>query len=190
LEVGGRAHVSLRGRLGELLPWPFLGVVVLLVILIFLTPNLLSNGAPTAGSLPTEAELIVDRVAGSNVTHLYVKSLGTVRYTDIDISLSKNLSWPIHGPQSVTWRNATQWNDSLAAGLDSWKNPFAVNVSAIYVDATGASVEYAGAYAFNVSADTLTAVPLTPESPYVPPTSISSLPLFILLTSHALRNGS
>lgn len=166
-----------------------MGVVVLLVILIFLTPNLLSNGAPTAGSLPTEAQLVVDRATGSNVTHLYVESLGNVRYASISIQLGTNVTWPIVLPASIRWANATVWSDALEAAVTTPTSPFAVNVSAVYVDAAGAAVDYVGAYAFNVSSTTLVGASLSPDLANLPPTPVPSLPVFLLLASHPLRTG-
>ena len=69
-----------RAAWGRLFPLPFVGVSVLLVLLIFLTPNLLLGGRPAAGSLATEAELTIDHPAGGNVTHFYINGLSSVRY--------------------------------------------------------------------------------------------------------------
>ena len=175
--------MSARSVLGELFPIPFLAVVVLLVVLIFLTPNLVSSGTPAAGSLPTEAELVVDRVVGTNVTHLYVKSLGTVRYTHIAVGIATNVPWPTSSAHPPHFPNATVWNDSLTVAVNAWADPFAVNVSAVYIDAAGVAVDYVGTYAFNVSRGTLTVVPLSTGEATIPPTPVSALPLFILLAA-------
>lgn len=175
--------MSVRSRLAELFPWPFVGVVVLLVILIFLTPNLVSSGAPAAGSLAAEAQLVVDRVAGSNVTHLYVKSIGNVRYASISLELGSNVSWPVLPTERIHWGIPTVWNDSLEAAVATTGAPLAVNVSVVYVDTSGTAVDYFGAYAFNVSADVLTGTSLTPGLGDVPPTPVASLPIFLLLAS-------
>ncbi len=61
----------------------------------------------------------------------------------------------------------------------------AVNVTAIYVDPTGASVEYYGLFAFQVSGGYLSLVPIAPGLDgyaNLAPTPLSSLPLDILLT--------
>ncbi|MGI0131808.1 MAG: hypothetical protein ACREDK_01735 [Thermoplasmata archaeon] len=186
---GGGVPLSARSRLAEFFPWPFIGVVVLLVILIFLTPNLLSGGAPTAGSLPTEAQLVVDRAAGSNVTHLYVESLGNVRYASISIQFGTNVSWPVVRAASIMWANATTWAEALEGSATTSDVPFAVNVSAIYVDAAGSSVAYEGAYAFNIADTSLAGIALTPDLANVPTTPVASLPIFLLLASHPYRTG-
>ena len=175
--------MTARQTLSAVVPIPFLAVVVLLIILIFLTPNLVSSGNPPAGSLATEAELVVDHVTDSNVTHLYVKSLGSVRFMSITLQLATNVTWPVSLAHRVVFPNGTVWNDSLAAAIDTRADPFAVNVTAVYVDASGVGVAYVGAYAFNVSGQSLEGTSLTPSGVAIPPTPLDSLPIYILLTS-------
>jgi hypothetical protein len=177
--------VTGRPTLSDLLPVPFLAVVVLLVILIFLTPNLVSSGSPPAGSLATQAELVVDHVTDSNVTHLYVKSLGTVRFASIEVELAKNVSWPVRSAHPIVFGNGTVWKNSLSAAIDTSTDPFAVNVSAVYVDASGVGIEYVGMYAFQVSGQSLLTTGLSAGEAQIPATPFSSLPLFILLTGQA-----
>ena len=96
-----------RERVAAWFPPPLVGVSLLLVVLIVLTPNLLSTGAPAAGTYPTQAELVVDRgPTEPNVTHLYVKSVGNVRYVNLTMALATNLTWPILSSEQVVW-NAT-----------------------------------------------------------------------------------
>lgn len=168
--------------LRELFPLPFVGVVVLLLVLIVLTPNLLSAGAPSAGSLPTEAELIVDRSAGDNVTHFYVKAIGTVRYSLISLEFAPVGPWP--PPPSLanaSWGNATHETDSLILTATSPLDPVAVNVSASYVDPQGAVVVYVGLFAFDVAGATLYTASYVPAGGAVSSTPVTSLPLTLLL---------
>ncbi len=71
-----------------------MAIVALLVLLILLTPNLLPTSTPSAGSLATQAELIVDRADTSNITHFYVQGIGDVRYVTITAQIATNVSWP------------------------------------------------------------------------------------------------
>lgn len=168
----------------EYFPWPLVGAVVLLVVLIFLTPNLLSSANPAAGSLVTEAELIVDRVLGSNVTHFYVEGLGNVRYAEIRAGVDPNVSWPPPpSATNLTFTNLSNGTNVLALAFNSPANPVAVNVTVLYVDQSGGTVEYWGIYAFNTSAGYLNVGALDPLLPTYPPTPVGSLPLTILLSS-------
>ena len=177
--------------LGDYIPWPFVGVTVLLVVFILVTPVLLSIG--TAPGITTEAELIVDRVTGEPTFHLYVRALGaTDRYAMIRLGLAYDFSWDgIHG---VPWSQLafTAWtneSDALELDLETDYNPVAVNVSADYVS-SGGSALYVGILAFFVagsatSGETLFAASST--SGIAVPSSIavsnSTLPLTVLLVS-------
>ena len=162
-------------------PPPLVGVALLLVVLIFLTPNLLSTGSPAAGTYPTQAELLVDRgTLEPNVTHLYVKSVGNVRYANLTMALATNLTWPVSLHETIVWNATTVENDSLYISETTTANPVAVNVTATYVDPTGTTVVYGGAYAFYFQGNNLyTEVLSTAGS--VPPTTLAALPLYILL---------
>ena len=175
------------GSLRELFPLPFLGVVLLLVVLILVTPSLLSTGAPSAGSLQTQAELIVDRTVQENVTHLYLRGLGIVRFASMSLSLATNLTWPVAGLPTygpTTWANLTL---SLTAVTSA--NPVAVNISATFVDDQGVRVRYVGAYAFYVTAGTLQTAALLPTESAVGPTPLQSLPLTLLLPQGSAGGG-
>jgi hypothetical protein len=171
-------------RLRAWFPVPFVAIVVLLLALIGLTPNLLSSGAPSAGSLPTEAELIVDHVVGDNVTHLYVRGLGLVRYTSIELAIASNFSWanpPVLA--NLSFPAPSYWNDSLSSSVTTSADPFAVNVTAVYVDAAGARVDFVGAFGFDVANGVLSEIVYLPASGGVTTTPVSQLPLPILLTT-------
>jgi len=165
----------------RLFPWPYAGVVVVLVFLIFLTPNLLFGGAPSAGSLATQARLTVDRTSSGNVTHFYVDGLSTVRYYEIRALVATNLTWPVASAANLTWTNASDDLEVLGLLFSSAANPVAVNVTATYVDASGASVEYWGVYAFYIAGDALDTAPLDPSLSAVGTTPVASLPITILL---------
>ena len=170
------------GRISELFPLPFVAVVVLLVVLIFLTPNLLFSGNPPAGSLVTEAQLTIDAPPGAMVLHFYVGGLSAVRYSVLSATLVTNLSWPPPTNLSgLNWTNASYGTDVLAAAFQADGNPVALNVSATYVDSAGVAVTYWGLYAFNVTGSTLYTTALDPRLPTVPPTPVDALPITILL---------
>ncbi|MCI4325752.1 MAG: hypothetical protein L3K00_07755 [Thermoplasmata archaeon] len=163
-------------------PTPFVAIVALLVVLIVLTPNLLSSAAPSAGSLPTEAELEVDRVVGGNATHFYVRGLGDVRYTSIAVSLAANFSWP--APPSMGnlsfGRPVTETN-VLVTLVTTGANPVAVNVTAVYVDAAGTQVSFVGVFAFDLAAGILYETPYIPAGSGSSATPVDDLPLSFLL---------
>ena len=178
-----------RDRWGELFPLPLVGIVVLLVILIFLTPNLVPTSAPSAGSLQTQAELVVDHVDSEpNVTHLYVKSIGSVRFTNITLSIATWSKWPSPSIARLHWSWNLSMNYSLFATGVVGADPFAVNVTATYVDSAGVSVEYFGAYAFHYAGGNLVTVALLPDEGSTPDTPISALPLYLLLSHLPLRS--
>ena len=168
--------------LREWLPVPFVAIVVLLLVLIVLTPNLLSSKAPSAGSLPTEAELIVDRAPSDNLTHLYVHGIGGVRYASISVALDRNLTWPPGSSlRSLRFPPATTWNNTLDASLSTGAVPFAVNVTAVFIDAAGTQVNFVGVYAFDVASGTVSQIGFVPASNGVTTTPVDQLPLSILL---------
>lgn len=173
--------------LREWFPTPFVAIVVLLLVLIFLTPNLLSTSSPSAGSLTTEAELIVDRAPSDNVTHLYVHGLGEVRYATISLAIDGAVAWPPPASgSSLSFAPATTWRNTLVATLDVGPDPFAVNVTAVYVDATGVSVDFVGTFAFQVSTGSLYEVAYVPAIAGMTTTPVSGLPLSILLQTGAV----
>jgi hypothetical protein len=165
---------------------PFVAIVVLLLVLIGLTPNLLSTGAPSAGSLPTEAELVIDRAPSDNFTHLYVHGIGEVRYTSIAISLDTDLTWPPTGPMSnLSFAAPTTWKNSLVATLSTAHDPFAVNITAVFVDSAGTTVDFVGVIAFDVSSGTVSQISYVPSSNSITTTPVDQLPLSILLETVA-----
>ena len=170
-------------RIRELFPLPFVAVVVLLIVLILLTPNLLSLGRPTAGSLEAEAELLVDRVPGQNVTHLYVEGIGTVRYASISIALAYPPSGAPPSSPMFSFSNRTVWNDSIVAGETTSWDPVAVNVSATYVDTNGAVAYFVGVYEFNITSSTIVSEAYLPVPRPRRARRLDALPLTFLLDS-------
>ncbi len=178
-------------RLARYAPLPFVAVTVLLIVLILITPVLVSSGQPAPGIL-TQAELVVDRLPGNATMHFYVHGLGTtVRYAEIWIGVALGFNWSVVGRTPWTslrwniWQNDTFVLTSSYASVD---NPIALNVTAYY-SSSGGSAWYGGVLAFEVtsgaSGQVLNAVSET-ASVAVPssvPVDNSSLPFPITLAT-------
>ena len=188
--AGGPADDGGRRRLHEYFPWPLVGVAVLLVILILVTPVLLSTGAPpAAGTIFTQARLLVDRVPGENVTTLYVEAEEpTVRYASVVITWADGFNWTGSGaPGWATLRWSVVLNQSqvLAVVLPVTSNPVAINVTALY-NANGVAY-YVGVFAFYVTNATAatpdTVFAVTTTSGVTVPASIpvATLPVIVPL---------
>lgn len=169
------------GRIAELFPLPFVGVVVLLAVLIFLTPNLLLGGGPTAGTIATQAQLTVDLLPGGSTVHFYVQGFSSVRYAVLSALVATNFSWPPAAATNLSWTNASYGTEVLAAAFSAVGLPVAINVSATYVDPAGTAVTYWGYYAFNVVGTELVTTPLDPRLATVGATPVNALPLTLLL---------
>ena len=146
---------SRSDRIRAWFPLPFVAIVVLLVVLIFVTPNLVST---QAGGLCSEAQLLVDWSAGPsvNLTHFYVRGICTVRYDSIMLGLGTNVSAPgVFSPpassNSLNFTNVTWWNQSIVASATTPVTPIALNVSAVYIDSSLNTARFTGTYAFDVS---------------------------------------
>jgi hypothetical protein len=143
-----------RGRdLGRYFPGPLVGVALLLALLIIFTPFLTSYGQPSAGSIFSQAELVVDALPGGTTVHFYVHGLGTTaRYVSIAIGLAYNFTWTGGWPSgNLTWSNWTNGSNVLVVSGATSQLPVAVNITADYVNA-GVSALYAGQFALNLSA--------------------------------------
>jgi hypothetical protein len=138
-------------RLAGLFPGPLVGIALLLAILIVLTPVLTSNGQPAAGSIFSQAELIVDALPGNSTIHFYVRALSsTARYSEIRFALATDFNWTGSYPAGPL--NWTDWqNASAVVAIESSTNesPVAVDVSALY-SANGASALYVALLALEV----------------------------------------
>lgn len=177
-------------RVGDYLPWPLVGVALLLVLLIVLTPVLNSSGGqPAAGTVFTQAELIVDRVPNGNTTHFYVRGLGsTVRYASIEVTWATGFNWTGSGTpvwSRLAWTIAINATDLLSTTLSTTENPIALNVTALY-DANGIAL-YVGVFAFYISSGSASPpnslIGISPTATVIvpPSTAISGLPLPIPL---------
>lgn len=163
-------------------------LALLLVVLILITPVLFSTGPPAAGSLLAQAELIVDRVAGDNTTHFYIRGFGaTVRYSQMSIETAGNFTWTGSFPSApLAWALEANGTDLLTLVLASTENPIVLNVSALY-QVSGSSARYVGEVAFEFatpagsSGEMLYASTSTPGLAVASTTSVSNLPLILLL---------
>ena len=172
-------------------PWPFVGVAVLLVILILVTPILLSTGTHPAPGVLTEAILVVDRVPGENLTFFYVLAYGeAIRYSGVRVGVADDFGW---NGGSVNW-SGLRWttyhnvSNTVAVPFNSSSNPVAVNVSAHYLSSAGNAL-YVGELAFYVgqssSGATVYSSSATPGvfAPAPTPVSNSTQPFYIILTT-------
>jgi hypothetical protein len=180
----GNSRPKAAGTTSRQLQWPFVGVVVLLILLIILTPDLFSSAA---SGLQTRAQLIVERVAPGGNTSFYVESIGTSTvYQAIDVALAPLPSWPYAGSgtglRNWTWTNAT---NTLVLVATNAMNPVVVNVTVKYTGTSGVSTEYVGVYGFYLNATTLTldAVNLLPGGTAPPAsTPLADLPIYLTLS--------
>jgi hypothetical protein len=136
------------------------------VALIVFTPILVSatRHQPGPGIL-TQAELVVDKIAGNSTLHFYVWALGEeIRYHVMHIGVAGAFNWT--GTSMVNWSglNWTDWyngTDVLSQIISSTANPVALNISAYYLSPSG-SAWYVAVVAFYVTA----ATPTSGESLY------------------------
>ncbi len=135
-------------------PSPYVGIAAILALLVVLTPVLITNEPPSAGTIFTQVELVVytNGTVGANgtpVIQLYVHGVTDVVYARLRIGVAP-FNWSERTPPwnaSFRWTNAS---DTIAVQTYATANPFAVNVTAFY-DRAGAGC-YAGLAAFNYSA--------------------------------------
>ena len=160
-------------------PWGLLGIAVLLLLLILATPGLLGGvGEPTAGSPGTVAVLWLDSVPGQG-THFYVEGVAHARYAEIHLATSPLPSWPVPSASSnLTWGGWVNGTDIVILATSRMANPVAVNVTAVFVDASGTTVYYLGAYAFLTTSTTVRIQSLTGGlDPGAAEYSLTSLPV-------------
>ncbi|HEV2448885.1 MAG TPA: hypothetical protein VGU43_00540 [Thermoplasmata archaeon] len=191
--IGSQRQEQGTPRWAGPLQWPLLGVVALLVLLLLLTPSLLSPGAPVAGSPATQAVLVVYREARPTpMLQLIVQGASPSEYTNLSIGISRPFAWPPanggHDLQFFRWANASA--AVFVTALDA-PLPVAVNVSAIYSDPNGNTAYYTGLYAFNVTGNALVILTLSPSLAGQAPTSLpladlpQPLPLALVLMGGA-----
>jgi hypothetical protein len=174
----------------KLVQWPFVGVVVLLLVLIVLTPNLINAGGPSAGSLETQAVLVVDRVTGSNVTHFYVHGLGTARYVSISVALARPALWPAPARASLlNWTNVSFDTQTLGVTVRTTADPVGVNVTATYLDPAGVRVVYVGVYVVHGIGTTIFVARIPSDPVGLASSPIGGPPLSLLLGTTPSGSG-
>lgn len=198
-EGGVRPGPRPPGRLGVFAPWPLVGVTVLLIALIVFTPVLVANAHQPGPGILTQAELVVDRVAGNATFHFYVWALGEeIRYQEMYVGVATSFHWT--GNSSVPWStlNWTRWHNAsnvLSEIVESTANPVALNIYAYYYSASG-STWYVGVIAFYVggtlsSGETLYSASETSGVTLTSPLAVSNdtLPTVVLLHNAGSGGG-
>ncbi|MFZ0699413.1 MAG: hypothetical protein WAN74_04405 [Thermoplasmata archaeon] len=137
-------------------PTPLVGVAAILLVLIVLTPVLIGTGVPAAGTIFTQAEVIVDYPGSNSTSYFYLHAIGNVRYANLSIGVAENYDWNTPPPiGSIVWGNWTNGTNMVVIGASYSNNPIAVNVSAYYTTAKEGSAWYVAILAFEVSGNTL-----------------------------------
>ncbi len=137
-------------------PTPLVGIAAILLVLILLTPVLIGSQVPAAGTIFTQAEVIVDYPTINTTTYLYLHAIGNIRYTSLSIGIAENYNWNAPPPiGSLVWGNWTNGTDLVAIGTSYSGNPIAINVSAYYSTTKVGSAWYVAIIAFEVSGTAL-----------------------------------
>jgi hypothetical protein len=175
--------------------WPFVGLAVVLVLSIAATPWLLGLNSGAASSPDTEAILTLYHPSPSasnrgNSTSIVVQGLSTTLYAWIDLEISKgSVPYPLPSHYRINWTTSNITNAPFQVNSTN-ENPFAINVTAEYVDSNGGTVEYFGAYLCNVTGSAIFIAPITLNLSF----GASSLPLGSLdnlpLLSKTVSGGS
>lgn len=166
-------------------PIPLVGAASILAVLIFLTPVLIGTGVPAAGTIFTQAELIVDYPGQNATTYFYLHAIGNVRYADLSIGIAQNPFWDNPPPiQQWAWGNWSNGTDLVAIGSSSLNNPVAVNVSAYYTTAKEGNAWYVAILGFEVVGNTMFLRSYTGgvDVPHSVSITGSQLPVAILLS--------
>jgi hypothetical protein len=182
--------VNRREGLARYFPGPLVATALLLVLLILLTPVLVPNGQPAAGTIFTQAQLTVDCPA-ANVTNFYLHSPeSSVRYAEIEVWSATNFSWSGGFPSGpLNWTRVTDQSGLIAFQFNTTANPVALNITILYTY-TGGQAYYVGEFAFyvgtsagstTVSLFAVTTTSGTSLSPGVTVTPISDLPGYGLI---------
>ena len=139
-----------------LFPTPLVGAATILLVLILLTPVLINSGVPAAGTIFTQAELIVDHPGGSSATHFYLHAIGNVRYAELSIGFARNYDWDHPPPiQALVWGNWTNGTDLVEISAATLHTTVAVNVSAYYATAHEGNAWYVAILGFEVVDNTM-----------------------------------
>ncbi len=139
----------MKARLGEYAPTPLVGAVALLLILVILTPALISSGQ-TPG-ITTQALLVVDRYPGTNLTWFYVHAAGSsIRYANVWVAVATNVVWDGTGIPNWTalaWTTFANESNVVDLQLSALANPVGLNVTAYYRSTSGSAI-YTGLVVF------------------------------------------
>jgi len=143
--------VNRRETLARYFPAPLVATALLLVLLIVLTPVLVPNGQPAAGTIFTQAQLTVDATGTSNLTNFYLHSPeSNVRYAQMQVFAATGFNWTGGFPSSpLNWTPVVNQTDLVAAYFSSTANPIALNITIFYSSA-GSQAYYVGDFAFYV----------------------------------------
>ncbi len=143
-------------RARGLFPIPLVGAATILFVLILLTPILITSGVPAAGTIFTQAELVVDHPTGNSTTNFYLHAIGNVRYAYLSIGFAQNYNWDNPPPiQALVWGNWTNGTNLVAISAESLDDPIAVNVSAYYATAKEGNAWYVAILGFEVVDNTM-----------------------------------
>lgn len=148
----------MRTELGarRFFPIPLVGAAAILLVLILLTPVLIGTGVPAAGTIFTQAEVIVDYPGDNATSNYYLHAIGNIRYSILSIGIAENYAWNNPPPiSSLVWGNWTNATDLVAISASSSDNPVALNISAYYSTAKEGSAWYVAIVAFEVVGNTL-----------------------------------
>jgi len=172
--------VNRREAFQRYLPGPFVVTAVLLVLLIVLTPVL--TGPPAAGTIFTQATLLVDHTASSNFTTFYLRALGaTVRYTHISVWAATGFPWTGGFPSPpLNWSRVTDQSDLVSFQFNSTANPIVLNITMLYASG-GGQAYYEGTFAFYVGvpagSSTLSLLSVTTTSGTSLSSGVNSVPV-------------
>lgn len=166
-------------------PIPLVGVAAILLVLIVLTPVLIGTGVPAAGTIFTQAEVIVDYPGGNSSSFYYLHAIGNVRYAILSMGIAENYNWDNPPPvSSIVWGNWTNGTELVAISAANTGNPVAINVSAYYTTSKEGSAWYVAIIAFEVAGNTLFFRSYTPgvDVPHSVALTGSQQPVAILLS--------
>jgi len=140
-----------RGRLGVYAPWPLVGVALMLVALVVVTPVLVTNTHQPGPGFLTQAELVIDKISSNATFHFYLWALGeTIRYAEIRVGVADGFNWSGTTPLAWNQLNWSEWHNGtnlLSVAVSSVANPVALDISVHYVSPSG-STWYVATLAF------------------------------------------
>lgn len=135
-------------RLGQVAPLPLVGIATILVALIVFTPVLFASGP---SPLSVSPELVVYRAGGTLSTEFYLRSVGDVAYSSIDLELGtfSPANWTGACPATgISWSYDNQSN-RLEVNATTTSTVMVVDAEATYSQ-SGSMTIYAGDFAFQL----------------------------------------